>query len=95
MTWSIFLAEFVIITVAELVVKQLLPHLYYEAALRRVACIATQIKTFSAQQLASVSIPDWRSLRSGLKQHQINRAGQLRFRRDPVNYLTYLESQLL
>ena len=39
-----------------------------------VACIATQIKTFYAQQLASVSVADWRKLCSGLKQHLINRA---------------------
>jgi len=58
-----------------------------------VACIATQIKTFPAQQLASVSIADWWKLRSQLKQHQINRVKQLRFRRSPVDYLTNLESQ--
>ena len=60
-----------------------------------VACIATQIKTFPDQQLASVSIADWRKLRSGLKQHQINRVKQLRFRRSSADYLANLESQFL
>lgn len=69
--------------------------LVLRGSVQLVACIATQIKTFPAQQLASISIQDWRSLRSQLKQHQINRVKQLRFRRSPVNYLTYLESQLL
>ncbi len=69
--------------------------LVLRGSVQLVACIATQIRTFQPQQLASISIPDWRKLRSGLKQHQINRVKQLRFRRSPVNYLTDLESQLL
>jgi hypothetical protein len=60
-----------------------------------VACVATQIRTFHAEQLASIPIPEWRKLRSGLEQHQINRVKQLRFRRSPVDYLACLESQLL
>lgn len=47
--------------------------LVLRGSVQLVACIATQIRTFQPQQLASISIPDWRSLRSGLKQHQINR----------------------
>ena len=60
-----------------------------------IACVATQIRTFHAEQLASISIPEWRKLRSRLQQHQINRVKRLRFRRSPVDYLASLESQLL
>lgn len=60
-----------------------------------IACVATQIRTFDAEQLASIPIPEWRKLPYQLEQHQINRVKQLRFRRSPVDYLACLESQLL
>jgi hypothetical protein len=60
-----------------------------------IACVATQISTWYAQQLAAVSLADWRSLRSQLERHRINRVEQLRFRRSPADYLTFLEAQLL
>ncbi len=69
--------------------------LVLRGSVQLIACIATQIKTFPAQHLASISISDWRKLRSQLKQHQINRVKQIRFRRSPVDYLTNLESQFL
>jgi len=69
--------------------------LVLRGSVQLVACIATQIKTFQAEQLASIEIEAWRELRSGLEQHQINRVKQLRFRRSPVDYLANLESQLL
>ncbi len=50
---------------------------------------------FSTTQLATVSVNDWRSLRSQLEQHRINRVEQLRFRRSPTDYLALLEAQLL
>jgi len=43
----------------------------------------------------SYSVEDWRSLRSELEQHRINRVEQLRFRRSPADYLARLEAQLL
>jgi hypothetical protein len=60
-----------------------------------IACVATQLTTWCAEQLAAVSVNDWRSLRSQLEQHRINRVEQLRFRRSPADYLANLESQLL
>jgi hypothetical protein len=45
--------------------------------------------------MSNVSVNDWRSLRSQLEQHRINRVEQLRFRRSPADYLANLESQLL
>ena len=69
--------------------------LVLRGSVQLVACVATQIRTFHAEQLASISIPEWRKLRSRLQQHQINRVKRLRFRRSPVDYLASLESQLL
>ena len=60
-----------------------------------IACVASQLTTWSAQQLATVSIADWRFLRSQLARHRINRVEQLRFRRSPTDYLAFLEAQLL
>jgi hypothetical protein len=60
-----------------------------------IACVTAQLTTWCAEQLAAVSVNDWRSLRSQLEQHRINRVEQLRFRRSPADYLAHLESQLL
>lgn len=60
-----------------------------------IACVATQLTTWCAEQLATVSVNDWRSLRSQLEQHRINRVEQIRFRRSPADYLANLESQIL
>ncbi len=89
------MAPCAIITVVVQVVKWLLPHLYYVAVFKEIACVATQLTTWCAEQLATVSVNDWRSLRSQLEQHRINRVEQLRFRRSPADYLANLESQLL
>ena len=69
--------------------------LVLRGSVQLIACIATQITTFDVQQLASVPIAAWRSLRSHLNQHRLHRVEQLRFRRSPVDYLASLESQLL
>ena len=69
--------------------------LVLRGSVQLIACIATQITTFDAQQLASVPVSDWRSLRSSLSQHHLHRVQQLRFRLSPVDYLANLESQLL
>ena len=69
--------------------------LVLRGSVQLVACIATQIKTWHSKQLATVPIADWRSLRSKLEQHRLNRVEQLRFRRSPVDYLAHLESHLL
>ena len=95
MTWSIFLAPCVIISVVVQVVKLLQHHLYYVAVFKEIAGVATQLTIWGAEQLATVSVNDWRSLRSQLEQHRINRVEQLRFRRSPADYLANLESQLL
>lgn len=69
--------------------------LVLRGSVQLIACIATQLTTFNAQQLASVPIADWHYLRSHLHQHRLHRVKQLRFRRSPADYLANLESQLL
>lgn len=54
---------------------------------KEIACVATQLTTWSAHQLAAVSVNDWRSLRSQLEQHRMHRVEQRRFRRSPADYL--------
>ena len=69
--------------------------LVLRGSVQLIACVATQLTTWCAEQLATVSVKDWRSLRSQLEQHRINRVEQRRFRRSPADYLANLESQLL
>ncbi len=59
-----------------------------------VAAVATQRKTFSAQELAIVPIKTWQQVRSQLKVHQRKRVEQRKFRRSPAAYLAHLETQL-
>ena len=69
--------------------------LVLRGSVQLIACVATHLTTWGAEQLATVSIKDWRSLRSQLEQHRINRVEQRRFRRSPADYLANIESQLL
>ncbi len=69
--------------------------LVLRGSVQLIACVATQLTTWCVEQLAPVSLDDWRCLRSQLEQHRINRVKQLRFRRFPADYLANLESQLL
>ena len=69
--------------------------LVLRGSVQLIACVATQLTTWCAEQLATVSVNDWRSLRSQLEQHRINRVEQIRFRRSPDDYLANLESMLL
>jgi hypothetical protein len=69
--------------------------LVLRGSVQLIACVATQLTTCCEQQLAAVSVADWRLLRSQLEQHRINRVEQLHFRRSPADYLALLETQLL
>ncbi len=89
------MAEYAIITAVAQAAFVAPASLVLRGSVQLVACIATQIKTFQPQEFASIEVEDWRKLRSGLEQYRINRVKQLRFRRDPVNYLANLESQFL
>ena len=57
--------------------------------------LATQRRSYSALELATVNPADWQRLRSQLKQHQHKRVQQRRFRQDPVRYLAALEQKFL
>jgi hypothetical protein len=59
------------------------------------SAIATALHSFTAQDLAQVCVQTWQQLRSDLRQHQLNRIEQLRFRRNPEAYLATLEKLLL
>jgi hypothetical protein len=59
------------------------------------SAIATALHSFTAEDLAQACVQTWLSLRSDLRQHQLHRVEQLRFRRNPDAYLATLESQLL
>ncbi|NDJ18792.1 hypothetical protein [Myxacorys almedinensis] len=60
-----------------------------------VAAIATQIRSFTAHDLATVSLAAWQSVRADLKRHQHKRNQQPRFRRSPATYLADLEQKFL
>lgn len=60
-----------------------------------VAAIATQLRLFTAQDLATVSIAAWHSVRADLNHHQHKRNQQRHFRRSPNTYLANLEQKFL
>lgn len=60
-----------------------------------VAAMATQLHSFTASELATVSIEAWRSVRTELEQHQHKRVQQRHFRRSPATYLADLEQKFL
>lgn len=60
-----------------------------------VAAIATQMRSFTASDLATVDLAAWQSVRADLKRHQHKRNQQRRFRRSPATYLADLEQKFL
>jgi hypothetical protein len=60
-----------------------------------VAAIATQMRSFTADELATVSSVAWQSVRAELHHHQHKRNQQRHFRRSPASYLADLEQKLL
>lgn len=58
-----------------------------------VAAIATQTRSFTAADLATVSIPEWRAVRADLNASQHKRNQQRQFRRSPAAYLNDLEQK--
>jgi len=59
------------------------------------SAMATKLRTFTSEDLAQVCVDSWLELRSDLRKHHLNRIEQLRFRRNPKDYLASLESLLL
>jgi hypothetical protein len=70
------------------------PALVVRGAARIVAAVATQVRAFSASDLATVQVADWLALRSELDKRRHSRVLQRRFRRDPELYLAGLEDLL-
>ncbi len=64
-------------------------------AVQLVAALATQVRSYSASELASVDPIAWQQVREQLKAHQHKRVQQRRFRQNPATYLAELEQQLL
>jgi len=58
-----------------------------------VAAIATQSRSFTAADLATVSVTDWHAVRADLKASQHKRNQQRQFRRSPADYLADLEQK--
>jgi len=59
------------------------------------SALATQQRTFSANELAIVPHHQWQLLRSTLRHHQQKRVQQRQFRHSPQTYLAQLEQKLL
>lgn len=70
-------------------------HAVIRGSVQLVAAIATQLQSYSASDLASVSRSAWQLLRVQLQQHQHKRVQQRHFRCSPTTYLASLEQQLL
>ena len=62
---------------------------------RLIAAIVTQIKTFTATDLATADLVAWRKQRLQLELLREKRLQQRRFRRDPEDYLLKLETKLI
>lgn len=58
-----------------------------------VAAISTQSRSFTAADLATVSVPAWQAVRAELKACQNKRNQQRQFRRSPAAYLANLEQK--
>jgi hypothetical protein len=69
--------------------------LVVRGSVQLVAAITTQLRSFNASDLATVSIKAWQAVRADLNQHQRKRVQQRQFRRSPTTYLASLEQKLL
>lgn len=72
-----------------------LPGLVVHGAVRLQVALATQMQTFTAQDLVPHDLQAWRQVRSQIAFRQEARRKQFHFRKDPVAYLSTLEEQLL
>jgi len=71
------------------------PGLVVRGSVRVLASLLTPTHTFSIEELGLRDTEAWRSLRQHLSFRREARCQQFRFRKDPVAYLTALESRLL
>ena len=71
------------------------PTLVVRGSARLLAAVATRLTAYSAADLATANLSDWRQLRAALTRRQQTRAQQRRFRQDPQAYLADLENRLV
>jgi hypothetical protein len=71
------------------------PSLVLRGSVRMAAAAASRLQTFSAKDLAPVSVDRWQNLRNQLDQRRHRRVLRYRFRRNPQAYLANLEQRLL
>lgn len=69
--------------------------LVVRGAVQIVAAMASQLHSFTAFDLATVSIEAWRSVHADLEHHQHKRTQQRHFRQSPAAYLDALEQKFL
>jgi hypothetical protein len=69
--------------------------LVVRGAVQIVAALATQMHSFTADDLSRVSITAWQSVRTELKNYQQQRNQQRHFRRSSDTYLANLEQKFL
>jgi hypothetical protein len=95
MTWSSCLAVGDI-TTRRCTGRKVAPaSLVVRGSVQIVAAVATQMRSFTAHDLAEVSIEAWQSVRADLNHHQQKRNQQRQFRRSPATYLAELEQKFL
>jgi len=71
------------------------PGLVLRGSVRIVAGLGSRLRSYSAQELAPLSLPHWRELRAGLEHRRQARTLRRRFRKNPRIYLRQLEAILL
>ena len=75
--------------------KSASPSLVLRGSVRIVAGLGSRLRSYSAEELAPVSIPHWRKLRATLDQRRHARTLRRRFRSNSGIYLQELEAILL
>jgi hypothetical protein len=71
------------------------PGMVVRGAVRVVAAVATRVQPVTAANLQPLDLDAWRTLRQELEARHRARRAQLRFRRDPVQYLAQTEDTLI
>ena len=69
--------------------------LVVRGSVQLVAAITTQLRLFTALELATVSVEAWQHVLKDLEHHQRKRVQQRQFRQSPATYLASLEQKLL
>jgi hypothetical protein len=64
-------------------------------AVRVVAAVATQVRSFAPADLRPANLERWQDLRAELEERHERRRASRRFRHDPAAYLAPLEDELL